>query len=142
MRILFVCLGNICRSPAAEAVMRKLGPEMTLDSAGTGGWHTGDAPYGPMQEAAKARGLDLSDLRARQFNVADFRAFDLIVAMDDQNFADINAMRPPGLATPVRKLADDNVPNPYYTRDFNGALDMIEAACVSLRADIAGAPDR
>lgn len=122
--------------------MRKLAPETTLDSAGTGGWHAGDAPYGPMQEAAKARGLDLSDLRARQFNIADFQVFDLIVAMDDQNLADIEAMRPPGITTPVRKLAAQNVPDPYYTRDFDGALNMIEAACVRLQHDIAGAPDR
>ena len=117
--------------------MRKLAPEMTLDSAGTGGWHEGDPPYEPMQEAAKARGLDLSDLKARQFNIADFRVFDLIVAMDDQNFADIEAMRPPGITTPVRKLAAEDVPDPYYTRDFNGALDIIEAGCIRLQTDIA-----
>ena len=140
MRILFVCLGNICRSPAAEAIMRRRAPDWTLDSAGTGGWHVGDPPYGPMQEAAKARGLDLSDLRARQFNIADFRVFDMIVAMDDQNLADIKAMRPHGIGTPLRKLAAENVPDPYYTRDFDGALDIIEAGCVRLQADIAAAP--
>ena len=137
MRILFVCLGNICRSPAAEGVMRRLAPELTLDSAGTGGWHAGDPPYGPMQDAAGARGVDLSNLRARQFRTEDFDAFDLIIAMDQQNLSDIAAMRPAGNETPLRMLATKDVPDPYYTRDFDGSLDMIEAACVSLLADIA-----
>lgn len=136
MRIVFVCLGNICRSPAAEAVMRKLAPHLTLDSAGTGGWHVGDAPYGPMQEAARTRGYDLSGLRARQFTRADFEEFDLIVAMDRQNKADIERLRPKGSMTPVQCLAEKDVPDPYYTRDFDGALAMIESAARRLLADI------
>ncbi len=140
MRILFVCLGNICRSPAAEGVMRQLAPALTLDSAGTGGWHVGDPPYGPMQAAASARGIDLSTLHARQFSAADFDAFDLIIAMDAQNKADIMRLRPPGNTTPVRLLADSDVPDPYYTRDFDGALDMIEAAARRLLADISASP--
>ncbi|MDX8351122.1 low molecular weight protein-tyrosine-phosphatase [Cognatiyoonia sp. IB215182] len=142
MRIVFVCLGNICRSPAAEGVMRALAPDLTLDSAGTGGWHVGDAPYGPMQDAARARGIDLSGLRARQFAVADFDRFDLIIAMDRQNKADIERLRPKGNTTPVRLMADKDVPDPYYTRDFDGALDMIEAAARRLLADISRSPDR
>ena len=137
MRILFVCLGNICRSPAAEGVMRRLAPELTLDSAGTGGWHAGDPPYEPMQDAARVRGVDLSNLRARQFHTGDFDAFDLIIAMDQQNLSDIAAMRPAGNETLLRMLATKDVPDPYYTRDFDGSLDMIEAACASLLADIA-----
>ncbi|KQB95758.1 phosphotyrosine protein phosphatase [Loktanella sp. 1ANDIMAR09] len=136
MRIVFVCLGNICRSPAAEGVMRKLAPHLTLDSAGTGGWHVGDPPYGPMQEAAHTRGYDLSGLRARQFKRTDFENFDLIVAMDRQNKADIERLRPKGNATPVQCLADNDVPDPYYTRDFDGALAMIERAARRLLADI------
>jgi len=142
MRLLFVCLGNICRSPAAEGVMRSLAPDMIIDSAGTGGWHVGDAPYGPMQEASLARGLDLSGLRARQFNVADFDAFDLIIAMDRQNKADIERLRPAGHQTQVRTMADSDVPDPYYTRDFDGALDMIEAAARRLLGDISRSPDQ
>ena len=84
-KILFVCLGNICRSPAAEGVFRALCPSLTTDSAGTGGWHVGEPPYAPMQQAANARGVDLSDLRARQFTSADFDRFDLIIAMDAAN---------------------------------------------------------
>ncbi len=142
MRVLFVCLGNICRSPAAEGVMRRLAPDLTLDSAGTGGWHVGDPPYGPMQDAARARGIELGDLQARQFCVDDFADFDLIVAMDAQNRADIEIMRPAGNDTVVRLLAEQDVPDPYYTRDFDGALDMIAASCASLRADIAALPLR
>ena len=134
-RILFVCLGNICRSPAAEGVFRARAPQYRSDSAGTSGWHIGNPPYGPMQETARARNIDLSDLRARQFVAEDFDRFDLIVGMDANNIADIEALRPPGNEIPVRLLTDfapqmgaDHVPDPYYTRDFNGALDLIEVA--------------
>lgn len=138
-RILFVCLGNICRSPAAEGVVRtmalELAHELILDSAGTSDWHVGEAPYGPMQVAAGARGYDLSALRARQFSAQDFHSFDLIVAMDEANLQNIEAMRPAGAETPVRLFAEyaegqstHEVPDPYYTRDFNGVLDLIEQA--------------
>ena len=142
-RILFVCLGNICRSPAAEGVFRALAPEHPVDSAGTAGWHVGNPPYGPMQSAAKARGIDLSNLRSRQFSAADFERFDLIIGMDAENVANIEALRPAGNDTPVRVLTDfaphtgaDHVPDPYYTRDFDGALDLIETAVDGLRAHL------
>lgn len=142
-RILFVCLGNICRSPAAEGVFRTRAPHYETDSAGTLGWHIGGPPYGPMQAAASARGIDLGDLRARQFAAADFNRFDLIIGMDDSNIADLEALRPPGNDTPVRLLTDfapetgaDHVPDPYYTRDFEGALDLIEAAVDGLKAHL------
>ncbi len=122
--------------------MRQLAPHLALDSAGTGGWHVGDPPYGPMQEAARSRGIELGDLRARKFGAADFSAFDLIIAMDRQNLSDIEAMRPAGNDTPARLLAEKDVPDPYYTKDFDGALDMIERSCASLLADIAALPLR
>lgn len=132
-RILFVCLGNICRSPAAEGVVRAMAPDLALDSAGTAGWHVGKEPYGPMQAAAKARGYDLSDLRARQFGPGDFHRFDLILAMDSDNLSDIEAQRPEDGEAIVRLFTDyanddsaTHVPDPYYTRDFDGALDLIE----------------
>ena len=138
-RILFVCLGNICRSPAAEGVFRALMPEARTDSAGTAGWHVGKPPYGPMQQAAKARGIDLSDLRARQFGAADYDGFDLIIGMDADNLRDIEALRPEDSQTPVRLFTEfaagtgaDHVPDPYYTRDFDGALDLIEIAARGL----------
>ncbi|WP_171100250.1 low molecular weight protein-tyrosine-phosphatase [Ruegeria sp. HKCCD7255] len=144
-RILFVCLGNICRSPAAEGVFRAGTPHHVTDSAGTSGWHIGDPPYEPMQQAARARGFDLSDLRARQFEPADFDRFDLIIAMDDNNLNDIEALRPRENETPVRLFTDfapqtgaDHVPDPYYTRDFDGALDLIEAAADGLIAHLKG----
>ena len=134
MSVLFVCLGNICRSPTAEAVFRELCPEVATDSAGTGGWHVGAPPYGPMQHAARARGYEMADLRARQFRPSDFDDFELIIGMDAQNIADIEDLRPVGAQTPVKSLAlfgelgHQHVPDPYYTRDFNEALDIVEDA--------------
>lgn len=147
-RVLFVCLGNICRSPSAEAVVRERavarGLTLAVDSAGTGDWHAGNPPYGPMIAAAARRGYDLSRLRARQVRAADFADFDLIVAMDRQNRADLEALRPAGNATPVRLLLDHlpgpgprDVPDPYYTRDFDAALDLIEAAAEALLDQLA-----
>ena len=143
-RLLVVCLGNICRSPTAEAVIRaKAGAQstdLTVDSAGTGGWHIGDPPYGPATLAAAGRGYDLSGLRARQIRPGDFSAFDLILGMDRANVSDIEGLRPAGIATPVRLMtsyAPDlpaAVPDPYYTRDFDGALDLIERAADALLA--------
>ena len=134
-RILCVCLGNICRSPTAEAVLRhKAKASVTIDSAGTGNWHVGKPPYGPAVTAAVARGYDLSPLRARQFSTTDFEEFDLILAMDRQNKADIEAMRPNDSKTPVKLMTafasglPTEVPDPYYTGDFEEALDLIEAA--------------
>jgi len=144
-RLLFVCLGNICRSPAAEAVMRRLEPGWTLDSAGTGDWHVGEPPYGPMQQAAARRGYDLSPLRARQFSAGDFGRWDLILAMDADNLRNIEALRPAGDRTPVQRFLDfapdqaiRDVPDPYYTRDFEGALRLIEAAARGLQGQPPG----
>jgi len=140
-RILFVCLGNICRSPSAEGVFRAMsqGMNLTIDSAGTSDWHVGDPPYGPMLQAARSRGYDLSPLRARQFSARDFAAFDLIVAMDADNLRNIERMRPARSNTKVVIFTDyiaqsgaDHVPDPYYTRDFDGTLDLIEAAARGL----------
>lgn len=137
-RILCVCLGNICRSPAAEGVLRTLNPDLHLDSAGTSDWHVAEPPYAPMQQAARARGYDLSAQRARQFTAHDFTAFDLILAMDESNLSNIESLRPAGNTTPVQLFApyaetgETNVPDPYYTRDFNGTLDLIESAAQGL----------
>ncbi|MEL7211633.1 MAG: low molecular weight protein-tyrosine-phosphatase [Pseudomonadota bacterium] len=141
-RILFVCLGNICRSPAAEGVVRAQMPDVQTDSAGTSGWHVGDPPYGPMQNAAIRRGVDLSDLRARAFTAQDFDAFDLIIGMDADNIANIETLRPAGNDTPVACFTDyaegpeTEVPDPYYTRDFEGALDLIERCAAGLKAQL------
>ena len=137
MRILFVCLGNICRSPAAEAVARTRLGDMPVaclvDSAGTSGWHEGEPPYPPMVRAAGARGVAMTGLYARKAIADDFEQFDLILAMDGDNLAALEDLRPAGNDTPLRLLTDfidgavSAVPDPYYTRDFNGALDLIES---------------
>ena len=149
-RILFVCLGNICRSPTAEAVARakalSRGLDVHLDSAGTGDWHIGKPPYGPMQDAARAKGYDLSNLRARQVSRSDFDQFDLVVVMDDDNLNDLAAIGP---TDRVRRFTDfapgsgaDHVPDPYFTRDFDGALALIETCAEGLLDRLAPARDQ
>lgn len=144
MRVLCVCLGNICRSPTAEGVLRHFAAgRLEVDSAGTGSWHIGKAPYPPAIKAAAERGYDISGLRARQFSTQDFADFDLILAMDHQNFDDIEGLRPAGSETPVRLflsyaegVVHDEVPDPYYTGDFEEALDLIETAAKALVASV------
>ncbi|MGI3183693.1 low molecular weight protein-tyrosine-phosphatase [Nioella aestuarii] len=132
--ILCVCLGNICRSPTGEALLRAALPGARIDSAGTAGWHVGKPPYGPMQAAARERGYDLSAQRARQVTTDDFYRFDLILAMDSSNLEDLQAIRPTDataeLSLYLSALADAprDVPDPYYTRDFDGVLTLIEKA--------------
>ncbi|WP_106163115.1 low molecular weight protein-tyrosine-phosphatase [Tritonibacter scottomollicae] len=145
-RILFVCLGNICRSPAAEALVRDKCPEIETDSAGTSDFHTGAPPYGPMQAAAKKRSINMSDLRARKFTSEDFLKFDFIIVMDGENQRNVEDLRPSGNTTPVELFAPmapghvaQDVPDPYYTRDFDGCLDLLEAAATGLQRRILGA---
>lgn len=145
-RVLFVCLGNICRSPTAEGVFRaraeRAGLAVTVDSCGTGGWHAGEPPYLPAIEAAAKRGYDLRALRARQLTAADFTAFDHILVMDRANLADAQALRPKGgtdpklLLTYAPQLGKTDIPDPWYTRDFEGTLDLIEAASDGLIATL------
>lgn len=140
--VLFVCLGNICRSPTAEAVFRARAPShLWADSAGTGGWHVGDPPHPPMQLAAAARGYDLQKLRARQLSPADFERFDLILAMDARNLDDIRAGQPKHTSARSALLLDFSpdtplaeVPDPYYTGDFDQTLDLVEMAVDGLLA--------
>lgn len=143
MRILFVCLGNICRSPTAEAILRTKAPQFETDSAGTGAWHVGKPPYGPMQDAAGAAGYQMQDLRARQLAQTDYNGFDLILAMDADNLAEIKARAPATTSARIACLTDfvkdaDHVPDPYYTQDFDGALDLIERCVDALIADVRG----
>ena len=141
MRILFVCMGNICRSPTAEGVMRHLlaerglENEIEVESAGTGGWHAGSPPDARSARAAAARGITLEGA-ARQVTRADFEEFDLLVAMDRDNLADLQAIAPPGTEHKVRLLLADgrDVPDPYYggPHGFENVLDLVEAACEQL----------
>jgi protein-tyrosine phosphatase len=139
MRILCVCMGNICRSPTAEAVLREMArrtaPNWSLqvDSAGTHGYHVGDPPDARAISAAARRGYDLSGLRARQLTAKDFSSFDLLLAMDEQNLA---AMRRFGegrvelLLDYAPQLGVREVPDPYYggVEDFERVLDWVEIA--------------
>jgi protein-tyrosine phosphatase len=139
MRILFVCMGNICRSPTAEGVMRRLieeaGLDIEVDSAGTGGWHAGEPPDERATLAARRRGVTLAGA-ARQVKPADFRRFDMLIALDRSNLRDLLALAPDEeAAAKVRLLvADADVPDPYYggDRGFENVLDMVEAACREL----------
>jgi protein-tyrosine phosphatase len=145
--VCFVCLGNICRSPSAEAVMRdlveraKLSDRIVIDSAGTGDWHIGDPPDERAQRAAKKRSYDLSALRGRQVEVDDFARFDLLIAMDDANFAALTTLCPPEHRDKIRLLMefatrDDSrvVVDPYFGGEegFETVLDQCEDACEGL----------
>ncbi|WP_437881158.1 low molecular weight protein-tyrosine-phosphatase [Pseudomonas sp. LRF_L74] len=150
MRILFVCLGNICRSPTAEGVFRQrlavagLESQVRVDSAGTGDWHVGKAPDRRTQLAAGRRNYDLSGLRARQFRPRDFEDFDLILAMDANNLRDVQGQRHgqggAELDLFLRRygLVVDEVPDPYYggADGFERVLDLIEQASDALLDEV------
>lgn len=142
-RVLFVCLGNICRSPSAEGVFRAraaaAGLRCTVDSAGTGAWHVGKAPDRRAQAEARKRGYDLSHQRARQATADDFHDFDLIFAMDRSNLANLTRLRPDRakakLALFLDLLPDQplrEVPDPYYADGFDTVLNLIEDGCDAL----------
>lgn len=150
MKVLFVCLGNICRSPTAEGVFRQyveqagLSEKITIDSAGTADWHIGKAPDPRTQAAAAVRGYDLSTLRGRQAVPADFAEFDLILAMDNSNLSNLQAMQPAdgkaelALYLPRFGIRPDEVPDPYYGGEdgFELVLDMLEQASQVLLNEI------
>jgi protein-tyrosine phosphatase len=126
--ILFVCMGNICRSPLAEAAFRaeadRLGLDVEVDSAGTGGWHAGEPPDARAIAAARRNGVDIAHLRARKVGRADFDRFDHIVALDEENLADLAALRPAGSRAGLSLLLDHvsgregtGVADPYYGGD-------------------------
>lgn len=154
MRILFVCLGNICRSPTAEGVVRHLladAPhlDVELDSAGTAGYHNGAPPDPRSVRAALRRGIDLSGLRARRVTAKDFTDFDLILAMDRSNLQDLQAMRPRNSHAQLRlfmeyaaDIEDLEVPDPYggEAQDFERVLDLTEAAGRGLIAALQNRP--
>jgi protein-tyrosine phosphatase len=145
--VCFVCLGNICRSPTAEGVMKRLVADAGLaerihvDSAGTGDWHVGEAPDERAQQAAAQRGYDLSVLRARQIDADDFGRFDLIVAMDDANVSALQQRCPGAHREKIRLMMEFApqpssrvVADPYFggADGFEMVLDQCEAACAGL----------
>jgi protein-tyrosine phosphatase len=152
VKLLFVCMGNICRSPTAEGVMRRLlreeglEDEIQIDSAGTGGWHIGNPPDERATGAALRRGITLEGA-ARQIRPSDFEDYDLLLAADRENLADLRAIAPDDEArAKVRLLrefdpdshGDLDVPDPYYggPGGFEEVLDLVEAACRGLLAEV------
>lgn len=143
IKVLFVCMGNICRSPTAEGVFRQLLNDRSLhdcfevDSAGTHAYHIGEAPDLRSQRAAKERGIDLGHLRARKVTYGDFEDFDYILAMDDENFAILHDACPAQHRHKLSlflefapQLSTREVPDPYYggSNGFEKVLDLVEAA--------------
>ncbi|MEM6252416.1 MAG: low molecular weight protein-tyrosine-phosphatase [Cyanobacteria bacterium P01_D01_bin.156] len=151
-RLLFVCLGNICRSPSAENIMnylleqQGLQQQISCDSAGTSSYHIGSSPDSRMAAAAKKRGIKLVG-RARQFLVDDFEQFELILAMDDSNYRNILALDPSGnyahkvkrMCEFCREYSDREVPDPYYggADGFDYVIDLLIDACGGLLQEIA-----
>ncbi|MBI4291014.1 MAG: low molecular weight phosphotyrosine protein phosphatase [Betaproteobacteria bacterium] len=149
--VLFVCTGNICRSPTAEAIFRKrvaeagLAERIVIDSAGTHGYHVGEAPDPRTQAAAARRGYDLSELRARKFEREDFFRFDLVLAMDEENYAFLAQLCQPSHGHKLKMMMDyaerfpeRAVPDPYYggTRGFERVIDMLEDAAQGLLQEL------
>lgn len=146
MKILLVCLGNICRSPMAEGVLRHLAAERGLaivtDSAGTGDYHVGEPPDRRAQAAMRRREIDISDLRARQFVAEDFERFDLLLAMDADNLRNMRRLALSPVHARKAQLIMDHapshplreVPDPYYGGEagFDEVYDMLNAACNNL----------
>ena len=151
VNVVFVCLGNICRSPTAEGVFRAvverhgLGRRIGVDSAGTGAYHVGEPADQRAQAAARRRGFDLSTIRARKATKGDFKRFDYVLAMDRENRAALSRICPPGeehrlslFLDYAPRLGRRDVPDPYYGGGdgFELVLDLIEAAAEGLLADI------
>ena len=149
-KVLFVCLGNICRSPTAEGVMRKkledagLSSEIEVDSCGTGAWHVGNPPDDRTISTAKEYGYDLSALRARKLSANDYLKFDHILAMDTRNLADVIKNAPADYKGQIKLFLDYGdsdeleVPDPYYggAAGFLRVIQLIETACDGLIAEI------
>ncbi len=151
-KVLFVCLGNICRSPTAEGVFRAiveregLDATITIDSAGTSDWHVGSKADSRTIKAAASRGYDLSPLRGRQAVVEDFDSFDYILAMDRSNLSELQSLRPVSFQGHLGLFLDfaesssvSEVPDPYYggADGFDHVLDLVEDACAGLLKHIA-----
>jgi len=138
--VLFVCLGNICRSPLADGITRhyvqQMGLDIEVDSCGTGDWHIGEAPCANSILVARNHAIDISMLRARQIRYQDLRSFDLIIALDSSNYQDLQKMG----ATSLYKLGDfgfdgADVPDPYFFEGFSGfeeVYNMIDTAVQNL----------
>jgi protein-tyrosine phosphatase len=150
-RLLFICLGNICRSPMAEGMFRHVANEegvgnlFEIDSAGMGDWHKGEAPDARAQGAVLDRGVDISSQASRKVELEDFDNFNLVLAMDASNISDLLEIAPHEARHKIRRFLEyaphmgvEDVPDPYYggPEGFGHALDLIEAAARALLADV------
>lgn len=145
-----VCLGNICRSPVAEGVMKakanKHGLNITVDSAGTSGWHNGNLPDNRSMANASENGLDISDQRSRMVELSDFEEFDLLYAMDESNYNNLLNMSPERYHHKVKMILNEihpgeniSVPDPYYGNDgFQLVFDLLNEACEKIAQDMKG----
>ncbi|HKR23640.1 MAG TPA: low molecular weight protein-tyrosine-phosphatase [Allosphingosinicella sp.] len=151
LKVLFVCMGNICRSPLAEGALRaeaeRIGLDVEIDSAGTGGWHSGEPPDRRAIAAARRQGVDISRQRARKVRAEDFERFDHIVALDEDNLAELEAMRPEGARARLSLLLDhapgragQGVADPYYGQDghFDIAWRDVAAGAEALARTLKG----
>ena len=141
MKILFVCLGNICRSPLAEGILSHINPDIIVDSAGTSNYHIGNPPDSRMIETAKAYGIDISNLTARQFTSNDFDKFDKIFVMDSENYNNVVALaqNESQMENVYYTLSDNrNVPDPYFggKDGFIQVYELVYDACQKINHEI------
>ncbi|WP_174615943.1 low molecular weight protein-tyrosine-phosphatase [Virgibacillus ihumii] len=149
IRVLFICLGNICRSPMAEAVFRNLvqqdnlSDKITVDSAGIGHWHSGEPPHKGTRDMLDKLHISYKDMKARQVHSTDWRDFDYIIAMDDQNIRDLRNINDEMSEVTIAKLMDfvkdpdnENVPDPYFTGNFDYTYELVSKGCNGLLDNI------
>lgn len=155
LSVLFVCLGNICRSPMAEALFRQqvkeagLDRSISVDSAGTGNWHVGDPPHSDTLAVLRKHGIAADGMRARQLKPADLGEFDYLIVMDGSNLRDVEALarrnggsgntrivRLLDYADPAVALGEEDVPDPYYGGGFDHVYRLVESGCAGLLGEI------
>ncbi|MFC7373597.1 low molecular weight protein-tyrosine-phosphatase [Fictibacillus iocasae] len=149
IKVLFVCLGNICRSPMAEAVFRKLvedrglSHKITIDSAGTGNWHVGEPPHEGTRGVLSERNISYSGQKARQLRQSDLTDFDYLIGMDAENIGNMHRMASQRKTGRIARLLDfvprsefEDVPDPYFTGNFQEVYDLVTEGCENLLNEI------